>query len=98
MNLSKYVEDFTHNPIHSYIVGAEGAKVVLRLDEKEIVVSDRILHIVALFLGLCFLRIWVEVGAALIKTGKVLITDDTEKIEELVEKLVGRRKRARIMQ
>lgn len=92
MNLNDYLQNFPSNPIHEYIVGKEKSNIILKIGEEEIIASDHIFHFAALIIGLFFLRIWVDVGAILVKIGKVLITNDSEKIEQLVEKLVDKDK------
>lgn len=86
-NLSDYVHNFPSNPIHDYIVGDNEPKTLLIIGDEKVVVSETTLRFVALFLGFLFLRIWVDIGFVFVKTGRVLLTNDIEKIDLLVKKL-----------
>ena len=91
-NLSQYIENFPSNPIHRYIVG-DDSDTLIKIGDTPLSIPDSVFHIAALMLGLWFLKLWIELGAILIKTGRVLVVDDTERIEQLVEKLVDRASR-----
>ncbi|ROS02048.1 hypothetical protein EDC56_2498 [Sinobacterium caligoides] len=91
INMNDYVQEFSNNPIHHYIVATDKTDSVIKIGEATIVVSESVYHFAALLLGFLFLRVWVEVGSTLVKTGRVLITNDAERVEQLVEKLVNKK-------
>lgn len=92
-NLTEYINDFTNNPIHDYIVGTEKVIEPITFGSTEIMLPSSILNIAALFLGIMLLRIWLEIGISLINTGRKLITDDIENLKDILNKIIAEKER-----
>ena len=91
-NLGSYVEDFRSNPIYIYVAGFDPSVTPIKFGDHELVIPKEYLSIVALFFGFMFLKIWLEAGLVLIKSGRDLISDDVKRLGKLISDIAGNEK------
>ncbi|WP_028025105.1 hypothetical protein [Enterovibrio calviensis] len=90
-NLPDYLRDFPNNPIYEYIVGTDEKSYFATLEGSEVVISNDIMRIVALFFGFMILKIWITVGSTLINAGRSLLIDDMENVKGLLNTLINKK-------
>ncbi|CZF78402.1 hypothetical protein GCE9029_00815 [Grimontia celer] len=91
LSIPGYLSDFESNPVYEYVVGTESKSYSVTLDGTEVSVSGNFNRIIAMFFGLMVLKIWVNVGLAIVQAGRSLLVDDMDNVKALLNTLLEKR-------